>query len=36
MSQYFSKPYDSFGGNVKVKLDLSNYTTKRFKKSIRS
>ena len=35
MSQYFSKPYDRFGGNVKVKLDLSNYTTKRFKKSNR-
>ena len=28
MSQYFSKPYDRFGGNVKVELDLSNYKTK--------
>ena len=35
MSKYFSKPYDRFGGNVKVKLDLSNYTTKRLKKNIR-
>ena len=28
MSQYFPKPYDLFGGNVKVELDLSNYATK--------
>ena len=28
MSQYFSKPYNHFIGNVKVKLDLSNYITK--------
>ena len=27
-SQYFLKPYDCFGGNVKVELDLSNYATK--------
>ena len=27
MSQYFP-PYGRFGGNVKVELDLSNYTTK--------
>ena len=26
-SQYFPKPYDRFGGNVKVELDLSNYGT---------
>ena len=24
-SQYFPKPYDCYGGNVKFKLDLSNY-----------
>ena len=28
MSKYFPKPYNPFGGNVKVELDLSNYTTK--------
>ena len=28
MSQYFPKPYRSFEGNVKVKLDLSSYATK--------
>ena len=28
MSQYFPKPYDYFGGNVKAELDLSNYATK--------
>ena len=28
MSQYFPEPYERFGGNVKVKLDLSNYATK--------
>ena len=28
MSQYFPKPYDSFGGDINVKVDLSNYTTK--------
>ena len=28
MSQYFPKPYRSFGGNVKVELDLSSYPTK--------
>ena len=28
MGQYFLKPYDHFGRNVKVKLDLSNYETK--------
>ena len=26
--QYFPKPYDRFGGNVKVELDVSNYATK--------
>ena len=28
MSQYFPKPYDPFSGNIKVKIDLSNYATK--------
>ena len=25
MSQYFPKPYETFGGDIKVKVDLSNY-----------
>ena len=25
MSQYFPKPYESFGGDINVKVDLSNY-----------
>ena len=28
MSQYFPKPYEPFGGNIKVKVDLSNYGTR--------
>ena len=28
MSQYFPKPFRSFGGNINVKADLSNYATK--------
>ena len=28
MTQYFPKPLRSFGANVNVKLDLSNYATK--------
>ena len=28
MSQYFSKAYKSFEGNVNVKVDFSNYATK--------
>ena len=28
MSQYFPRPFRSFGGNIKVKVDLSNYATK--------
>ena len=28
MSQYFPKPYDPFGGSIRVKVDLSNYATK--------
>ena len=28
MSQYFPKPYEPFGGDIKVKVDISNYATK--------
>ena len=28
MSQYFPKPYEPFGGDINIKVDLSNYTTK--------
>ena len=28
MSQYFSKTYEPFGGDINVKVDLSNYVTK--------
>ena len=28
MTQYFPEPYRSFGGNINVKVDLSNYATK--------
>ena len=28
MSQYFPRPYESFGGDINVKVDLSNYATK--------
>ena len=28
MSQYFPKPYELFGGDMNVKVDLSNYATK--------
>ena len=28
MSKYFSKPYEHFGGDINVKVDLSNYATK--------
>ena len=28
MSQYFPKPYEPFGGDINVKIDLSNYATK--------
>ena len=28
MSQYFPKPFRSFGGNINAKVDLSNYATK--------
>ena len=28
MSQYFPKPYEPFGGDINVKVNLSNYATK--------
>ena len=28
MSQYFPKPYEPFGGDINVEVDLSNYATK--------
>ena len=28
ISQYFPKPYEPFGGDIHVKVDLFNYTTK--------
>ena len=34
MSQYFSKPYEQFGGDINVKVDLSNYATKSDNKNI--
>ena len=34
MSQYFPKPYEPFGGDISVKLDLSNYATKTDLKNI--
>ena len=34
MSQYFPKPYEPFGGNINVNVDLSNYGTKNDIKNI--
>ena len=28
MSQYFPKPYESFGGDINVEVNLSNYAIK--------
>ena len=28
MSQYFPQPFISFGGNINIKVDLSNYASK--------
>ena len=34
MSQYRPKPYETFGGDINFKVDLSNYVTKTdFKKA---
>ena len=34
MRQYFPKPYEPFGGNINLKVDLSNYATKAGNKNI--
>ena len=34
MSQYFPKPYEAFSGDIRVKVDLSNYATKTVIKNI--
>ena len=34
MSQYYPKPYRNLGGNINVKVDLSNYATKADVKNI--
>ena len=34
MSQYFPKLYEPFGGDINVKVDLSNYATKSDLKNI--
>ena len=34
MSQHFPKPYEPFGGDINVKVDLSNYATKADTKNI--
>ena len=34
MSQYFPKPYEPFGGDINVKVDLSDYATKTDLKNI--
>ena len=34
MTQYFPKPFRSFGGNVNVNNDLSNYATKTDHKNV--
>ena len=28
MNQYFTKPYEPFGGDINVRVDLTNYATK--------
>ena len=28
MSQYFPKPYEAYGGDINIKVDLSNHTIK--------
>ena len=34
MSQYFPRPYEPFGGDINVTVDLSNYATKNDIKNI--
>ena len=33
-SQYFPKPYEPFGGDINVKVDPSNYSTKADNKKV--
>ena len=35
MSQYFPKPFRSFGGNINVKVDLSNHAAKTDLKNVK-
>ena len=35
MSKYFPKPYEPFGGDINVSVDLSNYATKKDIKNIK-
>ena len=28
LSQYFAKPFEAFGGDINVKVDIANYATK--------
>ena len=32
MNQYFAKPYEPFGGDINVKVDLPNYAAKQISK----
>ena len=34
ISQYFPKPYEPFGGDTNVKVDLSDYATKTYLKNV--
>ena len=34
MSKYFPKPYEAFGRDINVSVDLSNYATKKDIKNI--
>ena len=34
MSQYFPKPYEPFGGDIMVKVYLSDYATKTYLKNV--
>ena len=34
MSKYFPEPYEPFGGDINVTVDLSNYATKTDTKNI--
>ena len=34
MSKYFPKPYAPFGGDINIKVDLSNYAIKKVIKNI--